>query len=159
MITPVRIRIAEISAKPVLRAQMRNYLDELSGPGAGDEAFQHFEAYWTDPDRWPYAIEARGDVVGFALVNRWSPSGRGTDFSIAEFFIEPQARRRGYGLSAACQILQDHHGRWEIAVFKRNVKAEAFWTAVIAAAGVSLQDRIEEAGRVILRFRSDRSEG
>ncbi len=137
---------------------MRKYLDELSGPGAGDEAFRHFEAYWTDPDRWPYAIEARADVVGFALVNRWSPSGRGTDFSIAEFFIEPRARRCGYGLSAICQILHNHHGRWEIAFFKRNVKAEAFWTAAIAAAGVSLQDRIEEAGVVTLRFRSDRSE-
>ena len=138
---------------------MRKYLDELSGPDAGDEAFQHFETYWTDPDRWPYAIEARADVVGFALVNRWSPSGRGTDFSIAEFFIEPRARRCGYGLSAICQILHNHHGRWEIAFFKRNVKADAFWTAAIGAAGVSLQDRIEETGMVILRFRSNGSEG
>jgi predicted acetyltransferase len=158
MITPVRIRIAEIGAKPVLRAQMRNYLDELSGPGTDDEAFRHFEAYWTDPDRWPYAIEARGDIVGFALVNRWSPSRRGTDFSIAEFSIEPRARRRGYGLSAACQILQKHHGHWEIAFFKRNAKAEAFWTAVVAAAGIPLQGCIEEAGMVILRFPSDGSE-
>jgi len=98
-------------------------------------------------------------VVGFALVNRWSPSGCGTDFSIAEFFIEPRARRCGYGLSAARQILQNHRGRWEIAFRERNVKAAAFWTAVISTAGVSLQERIEKAGMVILRFRSDRSEG
>src|SRR2546423_9579586 len=152
MTTPVRIRIAEIGAKPILRAQMAEYLNELSALGAVEGALGHFDAYWTDQGGWPYAIEVDAEIVGFALVNRWSPSGRGTDFSMAEFFIEPRARRHGYGLSAARQVLRGHRGSWEIAFFQRNVKAEAFWIAAIAAAGVSSHDRIEEAGMVILRF-------
>jgi predicted acetyltransferase len=138
---------------------MAEYLSELSPLGATDDALRHFDDYWSEPDRWPYVIEVDAEMIGFALVNRWSPSGRGTDFSIAEFFVERRARRRGYGLSAACQVLQSHRGHWEIAFFKRNVTAEAFWIAAIAAAGVPSHDRTEEAGAVIIHFLQNRGGG
>jgi predicted acetyltransferase len=36
---------------------MQDYLAELSRYGEVNAAYPHFDAYWSEDDRWPYLIE------------------------------------------------------------------------------------------------------
>src|SRR5262249_27241118 len=109
------IRPAEIEDQATVRGQLYAYLKELSAFGSVEETYPYFEDYWKEPTRWPYVIEVDHVSIGFIFVNQWSPSGRGTDYAMAEFYIAPLWRRRGHGIDAACQVLRNHCGQWEIA--------------------------------------------
>lgn len=150
--TSARIRKAEIGDQAVIRGALDDCLRELSAFGAVDGAYPFLDDYWKDPTRWPYLIEVGGAPVGFILVNRWSPSGRGTDHAVAEFYIAPRWRRQGHGMNAACSVLRMHPGQWELAVSNRNVNAQAFWLAAIEKAGALSRERIGGADTTILRF-------
>jgi len=101
----------------------------------------------------PTSSRWRGQPCGFALVNRWSASGLGTDFSIAEFYIAPAARRSGVGREAASRLLSARPGLWELGVLAGNEPALAFWPSVIAQVGADAPERIVADGEVIYRFR------
>ncbi|TMJ00311.1 MAG: GNAT family N-acetyltransferase [Alphaproteobacteria bacterium] len=146
------IRIAGIKDQQVLRDQLDDYLEELRAFAPVEATYPYFEGYWTEPERWPYVIEVDRGAIGFAFVNRWSPSGRGTDYAVAEFYVAPGWRGRGHGTEAACQVFRKHCGQWEIAFDNGNLKARAFWPRAIMKAGVAAFERIESADRTILRF-------
>ena len=99
---------------------------------AGLFAYDHLDAYWHEPGREALLLWIGPDLAGFALVNTWSASGRGTDKAIAEFFVLRKYRRTGVGRHAACAILQSRPAVWEIAVAHYNQPAQLFWQAVIA---------------------------
>jgi predicted acetyltransferase len=149
---PARIRKAAIGDQPIVRGLLTDCLKELSAFGAVDPAYPHFDDYWTDAARWPYVIEADDETIGFIFVNRWSPSGRGTDHAVAEFYIAPLWRRRGYGIEAARQVLRRHPGQWELAVFNRNETARAFWPMAIARADATSCQRIDGPDATVMRF-------
>ncbi|HUZ14230.1 MAG TPA: GNAT family N-acetyltransferase [Caulobacteraceae bacterium] len=155
-VTLVPVPLAD---KPALKAMLDPYLVEhadVADPERryGDPArYPYFDVYWTEPERTPLWILAEGERVGFVLVNAHSPSGRGTDRTIAEFFVLPAWRRRGAGAAAARAALQSRPGQWELQVYKTNPAGMAFWPRAIAAAGARDWERLDLGEPVVHRFR------
>lgn len=150
----LQLALAASAEKPVLRQLLGDCLVELGRYGEVDLAYPYFDAYWEAGEhRWPYLIRLGGRTVGFAFVNTWSPSGRGTDFAMAEFYVVPAARRSGVGRAAATDIIRRHAGQWELGIMAMNAPARRFWPAAIAAAGASALERVNIAGDTIYRFR------
>ncbi len=147
---------ASTADRPLMRGLLDQCLSELAQWGEVDFAYPYFDAYW-DPleRRWPYLLQRGGEVCGFALVNAVSPSGRGTDFAMAEFYIAPLARRRGMGREAASHVFLMHAGLWELGILARNEPAQRFWPGAIALAGAHHVERIDADGETIYRFRTD----
>ncbi|MCQ1767699.1 GNAT family N-acetyltransferase [Neorhizobium galegae] len=149
----IAIELASAAHKPLLRDLLSEYLAESEGYGGSGPDYPYFDAYWLEPEgRWPYLIQRNGECIGFAFVNTWSASGRGTDFSIAEFYIVPQARRHGAGRGAATAVLHGHPGLWELSVMALNTPAQAFWPRVIDAAGGRDVERVKSDSGTIYRF-------
>jgi predicted acetyltransferase len=99
---------------------MQDYLAELSRYGEVNAAYPHFDAYWSEDDRWPYLIEVDDQLAGFALVNKWSPSHQGTDFAVAEFYILPDFRNAGIG-GRACDGMTP--ARHPTVAYRRSLSA------------------------------------
>ncbi|MGB0921056.1 MAG: hypothetical protein ACPG06_07400 [Alphaproteobacteria bacterium] len=70
-------------------------------------------------------------LAGFALVNAWSPSGRDTDYVVAEFHVLRKFRRTGLGMTAAHKLFEALPGTWELGILDDNVGARAFWPKVV----------------------------
>ena len=151
--TDLRVELALVEEKSLLRGLFDNYLSELDMYGDVDAAYSYFDAYWeADERRWPYLIRQGHEIVGFALVSTWSPSGKGTDFSIAEFYIMPKARQSGVGREAAKSVFQRHAGLWELSIMSLNKPAKRFWPKAIEASQASAIEQIEAEGETIYRF-------
>lgn len=139
----IEITVAEETARPLLRSLLSDYLTELGAYGEIDPDYPYFEAYWqAGSQRWPYLIHCHSRLIGFALVR--SAGELQVDFSMAEFFILPQARGNGYGVAAATAIMRLHPGKWEVAVIRRNAPAQKFWPKATSAAGAGEVTRSEE---------------
>ena len=120
----------------------------------GDPTVYPFlDLYWSEPERRPCWIVDGDERVGFVLINAWSPSGRGTEHAIAEFYVAPWRRRQGLGLAAAKAALESAGGQWELQVHRANPAAMAFWTRAIAAVSPLDWEQIDLGDRVVHRFR------
>lgn len=140
--------------KSHLRKLLSDYLIEFEQYGGSGPDYPYFDAYWEQPDhRWPLLILRDGHCVGFAFVNTWSPSGRGTDFAIAEFYVVPEARGHGVGLEAAMRILNSRSGQWELSIMEQNAPAQRFWPRVLDAIGAGGVETIVSGEGSIYRFR------
>jgi predicted acetyltransferase len=104
------------------------------------------EKYWTQPNHSFYLFRADGKLAGFAAINDWSPSGRGADHNIAEFFVMRHYRRHGAGTQLARQLFLAHPGSWELAIMASNKPAQAFWPTVIAGTPHSGFEKIDGDG-------------
>ena len=91
-------------------------------------AYQYFDSYWSDGDRYPFLIRADSAIAGFALV-RFDEQGRA---DMAEFFVLRAHRRGGIGSAAARQLFEMFKGRWQVRQEPRNVVAQKFWRGVIS---------------------------
>jgi predicted acetyltransferase len=151
--TAIEIKVASVDERPMLRSYLDEYLSELRRYGDVGVGYPYFNAYWQDESRWPYSIHESGQLAGFAFVNSVSLSGRDTDFSLAEFYIVPEARRRGIGRDAANVVLSAHRGTWELRVMCRNTPAQKFWPSAIEAAQAREIERVDKDGDTIYRFR------
>ena len=89
------------------------------------------EVYWREPAHLPLLLRMNQRLVGFALLNASSPSGRGVEHNMAEFFIARKHRRCGVGTTAAQGIFSCYSGQWETAVARQNVGALEFWRKAI----------------------------
>lgn len=149
----IGIELASTAHKPLLRSLLSDCLAEFEKYGGSGADYPYFDAYWQEAEnRWPYLLRRDGECIGFALVNTWSPSGRGTDFSIAEFYIVPRARGHGAGRDAATAVLRAHPGLWELSVMALNAPAQAFWPRAIDAAAGDAVERITSDSETIYRF-------
>ncbi len=104
------------------------------------------EKYWTQPNHSFHLIRANGKLAGFAAINDWSPSGRGVDHNIAEFFVMRHYRRNGAGTQLARRLFLAHPGLWELAIMASNKPAQSFWPTVIAGTPHSSFEKIEGDG-------------
>jgi predicted acetyltransferase len=147
-----QIRKATVDDRLVVRHQLKDYLNELSAFGSVEERYAYFDEYWKESTRSAYVVEVDGEPIGFIFINQWSPSGRGTDYSVAEFYIAPRWRGRRHGTGAAHQVFQRHPGQWELAVFNGNARALAFWPAAIMRANAVSYERVDGPDTTILRF-------
>ena len=145
----------------LLRRMYDAYLEEITSFGAsyrrGSEGRWEYRPgpdgrwkpdhlpYWleTGPDHQILLLRAAREVVGFAMVGvrpaQWMSPGR--DACIAEFYVVPEARRRGFGEAAARRIFDRFPGRWEVCEVPGNAPAIAFWRRTV---GRYTGDRFEE---------------
>jgi ribosomal protein S18 acetylase RimI-like enzyme len=123
---PVAVRPAEPSDRELLRQLLFDYLLEFDGR---TDSYPYFDAYWIEPERLPFLIEDGSDVVGLCLVRV-----RDDGWSIAEFYVIPDRRRRGVGRAAveAVALLARNAGaaQLEAKVHPDNQEALPFWLSV-----------------------------
>jgi len=139
---PLQIALLPAAAadKPVLANLLQLYLydfSEVDGTDVDDGgcfSYPYFDLYWTGAGHYPFLIRAFSQLVGFALINRYSRLHDPFDgHAVAEFFILRKYRRRGVGRAAAVQIFDRFPGKWEVASIATNVPAQAFWRSTIDA--------------------------
>ena len=140
----LNISIATISEKPIVGRLLQLYLHDFSefatdGGSTWDVndegVFQHkyFDSYWKDSGREPLLFRMDKKIVGFALLNDWSPSARGIDCGMGDFFVMRKYRRMGLGKCAALEIIRNRPVIWEIAVRDYNNPALNFWRSVVSS--------------------------
>lgn len=123
----------------LIRSLLDAYLEELGTHrqipiGATDaNSYPWLDSYWTEPGRHVFFIRSDRERVGFAFVRDSRSTGSSVS-EIAEFYIEPRARRKGIGLAAVSAILRSFPGSWEFQVHKLNAGAIEFWSAAAQAA-------------------------
>jgi predicted acetyltransferase len=94
--------------------------------------YPHLEAYWRDPERFPFLATVDQQLAGFVLVQRGSQiSGDKSVWDIAEFFVMQSYRRRGIGAVMAHNVWTRFPGQWEVRVMRANQAAVSFWQAAI----------------------------
>lgn len=130
----VRVEAAGASQRETIANLMQLYLYDMSAyvDGPLDERGlfplgPHFDAYWSEEDRYPFLIWFGEEPVGFALV-REVASGT---FQIAEFFVRSGRRRAGVGAQAAKALFESFRGTWRVAELENNGPAQRFWRRVI----------------------------
>ena len=116
------------SDKWALWDSLQKYLAELSKVGGGAAVngvfpYRYFDAYWMEPERWPFWIKWQTQVAGFALVRQREDG----IFEMSEFYIHPEHRRIGIGAASARELFARFPGRWHLPEFKENTTAIAFW--------------------------------
>lgn len=126
--------------KAVLNNLLEKYLYEFSqweGTDIGEDGLYHYEwldCYLTEENRFPYLIRVDGHLAGFVLVSDYPEvPEEETDFCLSEFFILHRYRRRGCGREAVYQVLNRHHGRWQLKCHPHNLVSVHFWNAVVRA--------------------------
>lgn len=149
----LEIRLAAKAEKSIISAFMAEYFAEMRAYEETDDDYPYFDLYWSEANRWPYLISFEGKDIGFAFINNWSPSGKGTDYSFAEFFILKAYRKQGLARYAAAEILQMHNGFWELRIAPKNTTALHFWQAVITSAQAENVEKLETEEDLIFRFR------
>lgn len=109
--------------------EMTNFYDDPMDAN-GNYHYGHFDEYFTDPRRIAYFITKDDMLIGFAFINPYSNIGGNPDFTMAEFTIFPQYRRKHYALDTAKMLLSMHPGCWEIKYNEKNDRAKKLWNKV-----------------------------
>lgn len=76
-----------------------------------------------------FLVNKAGAVVGFCLLGFGENTHPDTDYYIAEFYVVPEVRQKGYGMAAVKQLLAWFPGKHCYHVLKENQAALAFWKA------------------------------
>ncbi len=134
------VEIVEVTAenKAVLNNLMEKYLYEFSQWEKTDinenglYDYEYLDCYFTEENRYPYFIKSDRKLAGFALISDYPEvPDEETDFCLSEFFILYKYRRSGVGREAVAQILDKHHGKWQLKRHPHNTASVYFWNSVI----------------------------
>ena len=121
----VRLHEALLDDREVVERLLADYLFEFDGRTG---PYPDLDAYWREPERLPFLIEADGEVAGVCLVRR-----RDDGWSIAEFSVVPARRRGGVGRTALKQLAEracsERAAYLEAKVHPDNREALRFWLA------------------------------
>lgn len=139
----VRLRLVGEYEKRKLWKLLQAYLGELAPyygetPGPqGQYAYPYFGSYFVeDPARYALFIEDQETggretlPAGFLLVNDHSATAEPVDYAVAEFYVRPELRRRGFGKEAVGILWDGLPGRWQIKYACANSAGGAFWESV-----------------------------
>jgi len=132
----VEIIEAKLDDKPVLKNLMQLYLYDFSEfeyidvNKQGLFEYRYFDQYWVEQARYPFLIRYENKIVGFALVNSHSVTGK-AKYSIAEFFVMRRYRRNGLGRYAATSLFDKFVGYWEVRQTEMNSIGQSFWLNII----------------------------
>jgi len=105
--------------------------------------YRYFDLYWTDRDRYPIIVIEGDDLIGFCLLR-----DTGNSFSVAEFSVVPEYRRRGYGRQLVkfvvnfCREKKKHKELFANSLINNEI-AKKFWVEN----GFKTVKIIEEDGR------------
>jgi ribosomal protein S18 acetylase RimI-like enzyme len=122
----VELREATFDDRPDVARLLAEYLFEFDGR---TEPYPYLDAYWAEPERLPFLIEADGETVGICLIRI-----RDGGWSIAEFAVTPPDRGAGVG-RAAVEVLAERAraagaAHLEAKIHPDNEQAFGFWSAV-----------------------------
>ena len=95
-------------------------------------ALKNLHRYPMKENHHAYILTESGAIVGFALVNqhlRFNPHG----FAVAEFYIQKDHEKKGYGRKLAEHVFEKFKGNWEVAVSLKNRSALMFWEQVVSS--------------------------
>jgi predicted acetyltransferase len=151
------IRIAQITEKKIIFALLQPYLSELSRfpdgrPDYKDEngiyLYPYLDAYWREKERFPYLLYDGEKIAGFALVRK-----DGENWELAEFYVKPVYRRRGFAAACAAEIFHRHPGTWQISFNKFNQASRNLWHKLAKdfAAG-EIEEGEQDKSHDFLRF-------
>jgi predicted acetyltransferase len=168
LIVPVTIRDVRSAAdRTWIQGVYGEYLQDLSSVSMntgmfpvsgefGEREDDLLSRWFADEGSYPLLILQNERPVGFALVARPPRTQRSQiDYRMAEFFIQPQSRRKGLGRLAAQLILRRFSGEWEISEFQSNTGAVAFWRAVVLELTSGRYRETRSNGEVRQYFRSE----
>lgn len=129
------VEVASVAAddsaliEPLLRDHLRE-LDRYRDPPVRSESYPYFDLYWSESARHPFVVRADGAIIGFAFVRGPESTGTGS-YELAELYIAPAHRRRGFGRAALRIIWRKFPGPWELRVHCDNVAAVDFWRSSV----------------------------
>ena len=119
------LRVATSDDRELLRQLLTDYLYEFD---SRTEPYPYFDAYWEEPERLPFLIDADGETAGFCLI-RIVEDG----WHIAEFSVRPEKRRDGIGGGAVNDLSERARAAGatylEAIVNPDNLQALPFWLA------------------------------
>ena len=131
----VRLALAPIRMKPVLRHLLTQYLVEFAAMEGSDikrdtnghVPYRYFDQYWSEPERFPFGIWVDDELCGFCLLR-----DSGEQWNIAEFFVAPVHRRKGIGAASVSALkefcrLDGRYQAIEASTLRFNARALAFW--------------------------------
>lgn len=131
------IEVSE-SEKSVLFNIFEKYFYEFSQwekADVEDDGLYHYEwldCYFTEENRFPYLIKVDGKLAGLVMVSDYPEvPDVPTDFCLSEFFVMHKYRRCGVGRKAVFQVLDKHHGKWQLKCHPHNIASVKFWNTVI----------------------------
>ncbi len=94
--------------------------------------YAYLPDYWVDPNRHPLFIYKGNFIIGFILINDFCiVEILNANLSIAEFYIQPAFRRKGWGRAASFLTFDQYPGTWEVRQDMKNIRAQLFWKKVI----------------------------
>lgn len=92
--------------------------------------YKYLNNYFTEESRYAYFIYVDEILAGFALINKYKECERPIDWSMAEFFVSYNFRRKGVATEAVRQIFKLHNGFWHIKYHKNNIASVILWNKV-----------------------------
>lgn len=95
-------------------------------------AIKNLDVYSNNDYCHIYVIKKTDLIIGFIFINghlRFNHDGLG----VAEFFIQNDYAKKGYGRKLAQFAFNRFPGPWEIAVTKKNKSGTLFWKQVISS--------------------------
>jgi len=149
------IKTADIKDKPLIYSMLQKYLRDLTQfetiplTESGEYEYRYLKYYWMENTRFPYLFYCGEDVAGFALIRKEEQL-----FSMAEFTILPNFRRKGLGILYAGNVIHKHPGKWHIEYNVYNTAGKKFWNKLIPGmVGAHFQKGPgEEENREYLKF-------
>ena len=94
--------------------------------------YEYLECYFEEENRYPYFIKVDEKIAGLVLISDYPEvPEESTDFCLSEFFIMHKYRRKGYGKEAVFNVLDLHHGKWQLKRHPHNIGSVKFWNNVI----------------------------
>ncbi|MEK3796059.1 GNAT family N-acetyltransferase [Paenibacillus sp. FSL R7-0204] len=134
------------------------YLYELSAYSRedigteGTFVMEDISPYYRDERLYPYFITFNETIVGFVLVTSPPYVAEEVDYSVQELFVLPKYRGTDIAKDAVMQIFKLYSGRYEVGMFKLNLKAVKFWTKLISTLEIPVfveDGSIEIEGNVV----------
>ena len=108
-----------------------------------DSSIRWDEKTWEDMIWYAEFILEDRTIQGFVITEEVRFQVVSDLWYIAEFYIVPEARRKGLGLEAVKKIVSKWHGDVFLYVLKRNHVASLFWQSVEDKLGWKRNDRPE----------------
>ena len=129
-----KIQIVHEYRKDEMRKIFDEYLTELAEfdphiqfDENGKPIYKWFDAYWQEPDRFPFFMIIDGEIAGLSMIRAVGEIG----YEVAEFYVLPAYRKNGNALWFAQEVLQMFEGQIELGTRLENKRAIKFWTKFV----------------------------
>ncbi len=141
----IQLQLIPYAERAQLGTMLVTYLAELQPydptypPVHAPTDYMFFNAYWTESrvgtpfegeERFPFFIQNGATNVGFALIRAVQAENK-KRWQVAEFYIQPECRGKGYGKAAITVLFEQFGPNWELQALTANTLAVKFWDATL----------------------------